>query len=73
MFYSWYDCIDSCFDYAMARNEEDEIKTASGCQNYEEGNPECLEEDEYCPSATAGDYSPSCPWNAPGCSISMFI
>lgn len=25
------------------------------------------------PSATAGDYSPSCPWNAPGMSVSDFI
>lgn len=24
-------------------------------------------------SATAGDYSPSCPWNAPGMSVSDFI
>ena len=30
-------------------------------------------EDDYCPSATRGDYSPSCPWNAPGMSISDFI
>jgi hypothetical protein len=30
-------------------------------------------EDYYTPSATAGDYSPSCPWKAPGCSISDFI
>ena len=27
----------------------------------------------YTPSASAGDYSPSCPWNAPGMSISDFI
>lgn len=27
----------------------------------------------YTPSATAGDYSPSCPWNAPGMSVSDFI
>lgn len=27
----------------------------------------------YTPSATNGDYSPSCPWNAPGMSISDFI
>lgn len=27
----------------------------------------------YIPSAEAGDYSPSCPWNAPGMSISDFI
>ena len=29
--------------------------------------------DEYVPSAENGDYSPSDPWNAPGCSIDMFI
>lgn len=31
------------------------------------------EDDEYTPSATAGDYSPSHPWDAPGMSISDFI
>lgn len=25
------------------------------------------------PSSTNGDYSPSCPWNAPGMSIHDFI
>lgn len=34
----------------------------------------CQEDDElYIRSATAGDYSPSCPWNAPGMCISNFI
>lgn len=31
------------------------------------------DEYDYTPSATHGDYSPSCPWNAPGMSISDFI
>lgn len=31
------------------------------------------EDDDYCPSATNGDYSPSCPWNAPGMSVKDFI
>ena len=31
------------------------------------------DDDEYTPSATRGDYSPSCPWNAPGMSIHDFI
>lgn len=31
------------------------------------------EDEEYTPSATNGDYSPSCPWNAPGMSIRDFI
>lgn len=30
-------------------------------------------EEEYTPSASAGDYSPSNPWNAPGMSLSDFI
>lgn len=37
-----------------------------------------VDEDEdddyhYTPSATRGDYSPSCPWKAPGMSVSDFI
>ena len=31
------------------------------------------DEEEYCPSSTAGDYSPSNPWDAPGMSIKDFI
>lgn len=31
------------------------------------------EEEEYVPSATNGDYSPSNPWDAPGMKISDFI
>ena len=31
------------------------------------------EDDEYIPSSENGDYSPSCPWNAPGMSIKDFI
>ena len=30
-------------------------------------------DDRYTPSATAGDYSPSSPWNAPGMSVRDFI
>ena len=33
---------------------------------YDDGTP-------YCPSSTAGDYSPSAPWNAPGMSVHDFI
>ena len=35
---------------------------------------ECVDEDEdYIPSSTRGDYSPSHPWDAPGMKISDFI
>ncbi len=39
------------------------------CSRYEDRTDEEL----YCPSATRGDYSPSCPWNAPGMKVSDFI
>ena len=31
------------------------------------------DEEEYIPSSENGDYGPSNPWDAPGCSIDMFI
>ena len=31
------------------------------------------EDEEYVPSSSNGDYGPSNPWDAPGCSIDMFI
>ena len=37
---------------------------ANICPSYDE---------DYIPSATMGDYSPSNPWDAPGLSISDFI
>ena len=33
----------------------------------------CDDEMDYVPSSTRGDYSPSCPWTAPGMSMSDFI
>ena len=71
-FNSWSG-IDYCMWYEMSTTEKEEIEHASDCQNYEYGTPPCLESDDYTPSATNGDYSPSCPWNAPGMSIKDFI
>lgn len=34
---------------------------------------EPAEPEEYIPSCTAGDYSPSNPWDAPGMSVRDFI
>lgn len=62
---------EPCGGYEMTETVEDEIDRASECSNYTKGDPES--ERDYCPSATAGDYSPSSPWNAPGCSVNMFI
>lgn len=68
-FSSWSG-IDFCLGYEM---ENEEYNEAENCERYEEGNPSCYYDDEYTPSATHGDYSPSSPWNAPGMSISDFI
>lgn len=68
-FYNWGD-IDYCLGYVMENGRGGETDI---CERYEEGTPSCYEDNEYTPSATHGDYSPSCPWNAPGMSISDFI
>ena len=62
---------ENCLDYEMAAAEEEEIAAAKDCHMYEEDAFD--DEDEYCPSSTRGDYSPSNPWDAPGMSIKDFI
>ena len=41
--------------------------------DYGEYEDVAAEDEDYTPSATAGDYSPSNPWDAPGMSIHDFI
>lgn len=62
-----------CIDYEMATTDDEEEKAAANCPRYEKGTPSCFEHDDYCPSATARDYGPSNPWDAPGMSIRDFI
>lgn len=69
----WGSSIDHCMWYEMAATEDEEITQATKCGNYEEGTPECYDEEYYCSSSTAGDYSPSNPWDAPGMSVHDFI
>lgn len=68
---------DMCIGWEMSETEEECIETAATCERYceetEEDRERRREEREYTPSATNGDYSPSCPWNAPGMSIRDFI
>lgn len=59
---------EPCGGYEMAKDVDEEIDTASECSQYMKENP-----DNYCPSVTAGDYSPSNPWDAPGMSVRDFI
>lgn len=42
---------------------------SEACESFEQ----VYDDEDYTPSATHGDYSPSCPWNAPGMSIKDFI
>ena len=63
-----------CPGWERCDTEEDGIACASSCERYLEDDRTHEEfQEEYTPSATYGDYSPSCPWNAPGMSISDFI
>lgn len=65
--------IDMCIGYEIAESDDELISNAKNCKWYEEGTPDCLRKDGYCPSSTNGDYSPSNPWDAPGMSIKDFI
>ena len=58
--------INRCLKWEMSE-DEDEV-TAKDCERFE-----FMDTDEYIPSATGGDYSPSNPWDAPGMSIRDFI
>ena len=78
-------CWDKFFDDAKEAVEAFEKEAFDGRREY--GKPETSYrydeikawianggyDDEYTPSATGGDYSPSCPWNAPGMKVSDFI
>jgi hypothetical protein len=69
--------------YVEANNEEEakgafEEDLMDGKVDFSDGEVDeteyKLEElGEYIPSAENGDYSPSNPWDSPGCSIGMFI
>ncbi len=59
---------DYCLHYEMSRCNGCDLS----CPRYEAETEEDREED-YCPCATRGDYSPGNPWDAPGMSISDFI
>ncbi len=69
-FHSWGG-FDYCIDYEMACTEEEYIKNAADCPQYELETEE--DREEYTPSSTAGDYGPGNPWDAPGMSIHDFI
>ena len=58
-------------DYCWFHIEEDESVVCLDCESLDD----CYDEDdeEYIPSSTNGDYSPSNPWDAPGMSIRDFI
>lgn len=62
-----YDELDAYTDSLLQR----------GCRNIVESrvDPKVRrgQEERYVRRSTAGDYSPSCPWDAPGMSISDFI
>lgn len=55
--------------------EELEEESRIACEEIAEREAQELYDELHCgcPSSTAGDYSPSNPWNAPGMSIRDFI
>ena len=61
------------YEYCMQYEMEGDCAKMCDRYKYFDWVEKEREEREYCPSATNGDYGPSHPWDAPGCSISMFI
>ena len=73
--FSKQECIWALEHIGFSKEEIDEELTYCTFEEDDEDEweePE-WEDDEYTPSSTNGDYSPSNPWDAPGNSISMFI
>ena len=68
----YWDELIPCMGYEQVGNDEEDVATAADCSRYEEAEDQEKEE-RYTPSACAGDYSPSNPWDAPGMSVSDFI
>lgn len=68
---------ESAMEYFGNCGLEDYERDFLGIPDEEYPYGECQESiddvDDYCLSATAGDYSPGNPWDAPGMSISDFI
>ena len=74
-FDSW---IDSLRDELAKTPEQREEESRRFCEELAEREAEMLYQElhdyeHYCPSVTAGDYSPGNPWDAPGMSIHDFI
>lgn len=59
-------------DYCWFHIEKDRSVICLDVEELDDAYEE-YEYDEYTPSATNGDYSPSNPWDAPGMKISDFI
>lgn len=65
----------SAFNYPYESETEEDTSEDTSWYSDDPYNhtPGWKDDEEYTPSATAGDYSPSCPWNAPGMRVSDFI
>ena len=61
------------YDYCLRWEMSDDAEPAIKCDAFVYDATMTDEEDHYTRSATAGDYSPSCPWKAEGMSIKDFI
>lgn len=64
----WWDAFEYCMDYEMT---DDPVACANDCERYELESE--TDDETYTPSATARDYGPSNPWDAPGMSIRDFL
>ena len=68
--FSKQECIWALEHIGFSKEEIDEELTYC---TFEEDNEDDLDDEDYVPSSTRGDYSPSNPWDSLGYRISDFI
>lgn len=71
--YRYYDLVLEDFTEEELAKLEDEYDEYVMDYEFPFGNEFNYEDEEYVPSSSNGDYSPSNPWDAPGMSIHDFI
>ena len=70
-------CMNAQFDFSDGEVDETDYTIAEYDDkvhwHYTSEDEDDCDDDDYVPSSTNGDYSPSNPWDAPGMSIKDFI
>lgn len=67
------DIIEQLIECGLTEKDFSEYGFGDFVEDYFKDPEEDFDDEEYTPSSTNGDYSPSNPWDAPGMSVRDFI